>query len=841
MSYEQILTSFDTYFCKSAVWWDFLRSAGFMIANGLRKLCDTVIDLFGAVYDMLDFTTYSGVAELIDKFKSVFWLILAFSLLGLFLSYILEFEKRPNLLKNIAITLIVITSGTYLLTGVNSLLASAVEYVGASDSSIGLSVMNNNMRDLLYVDRVTGLTDFDVKYTAIDDNLINSIDVAEKVTEDTDEISETAEDVFAYYRTVTSDGIIKYEEFGGKGWFGIFDPAYYYRYYIDFLLIFINYVAIFIAYICASYKVVRLIWEIVTHELLAAFYAVDIGNGQKLIKILESLKNTYIVLLFVAILMKLFNVASAFISDWDTTGFIKAFTLLCVAICVIDGPNVIQQLLGIDAGLQSGFGKLAAAYTLAKGAGGIGRTALFGNPFRGSKGLLNNRAASAIRSKASEGIKNAVHKKPSESGGGALGAAAGDGKGGGLGAAAKGVGKENLGNKQAGAGGTKSSQEAANKKQAGMENNSKMTGGKESVKANASTSSQTESAGAAPVQSDNATLNEQSKLNEQSDPAFDAKTGVVEDPDKKDEKEEKGPEVFDAKNEADASSAEQNETDGKEVLNPAEDSGNTQGQENIQDSSEGSKDTIGSSITEGQESNSEADADHKQQKENRANKESLNPEGIAGISHTKDNTSKTSGQSGENSKKNANGTETSGDKKKGVRGTQKNAQTQGRAVPDREVPNPGKEMLQSVTPEKAATSKNSTKKGKTASTAPTAPTRANGNSTPGSLKNHDGSMNLLGNESPSRTHSGTTSVLPSEKAGNMKGETLAGGISKRNVSSAPVTPNKGSRSYVDKMMLENTEPVNKQIEQQIGIKEKPNLQYKGGNPSIKGSPKKNLN
>lgn len=47
--------------------------------------------------------------------------------------------------------------------------------------------------------------------------------------------------------------------------------------------------------------------------------------------------------------------------------------LFAFSLAVIDGPNIVERLFGIDAGLKSGWGALAGGYATAKGAIGVAK------------------------------------------------------------------------------------------------------------------------------------------------------------------------------------------------------------------------------------------------------------------------------------------------------------------------------------------------------------------------------------------------------------------------------------------------------------------------------------
>lgn len=396
MTYEEILVEHSKYLVQSSVWSDILRSALFGIAKFLKTLCEAAIGLYNEVYKLLDFTSYKGVNQFIDQFKGLFALVLAASLVILGFMMIMDFEKKPKIAKNFVISIVVLSTTTLFITNLNSMLSAGLEMIGVGDQKVSNDIINSNMKDLLYIDKQNGLSNFEITYPELKDDVLNSMSISQTVNKKTEGISDVAKETFNHYVSVTSDGSIEYKKFN-KGWLDLFDPPYYYRYDVDFLIVFLSYISMLIVYICTAYKVVRFIYEIVIHKALLYLYAGEITSGRKLQKIIESLFNTYAVLFLSAVLLRIFLFVNQFIAKWDVSEFTKCFVLICTAFAVVDGPDIIKDIAGgKDAGLSGGFGKLAAGYTLAKGTANAGRTLAFGNPLRGTKGILNNKYAKGI-------------------------------------------------------------------------------------------------------------------------------------------------------------------------------------------------------------------------------------------------------------------------------------------------------------------------------------------------------------------------------------------------------------------------------------------------------------
>ena len=55
-------------------------------------------------------------------------------------------------------------------------------------------------------------------------------------------------------------------------------------------------------------------------------------------------------------------IATEYISGKNWNGFTKGMFLLFIAFAVIDGPNLVQRITGLDAGLSDGMQKVMSAY-----------------------------------------------------------------------------------------------------------------------------------------------------------------------------------------------------------------------------------------------------------------------------------------------------------------------------------------------------------------------------------------------------------------------------------------------------------------------------------------------
>ena len=215
-------------------------------------------------------------------------------------------------------------------------------------------------------------------YDQLTDKEMELIDINEVLNPNKDGLTDTGSEILNKRLDVVSKSSDAgknqlAEVYNGFGWNSQDDSdwfnEFYYRYKVDYLSACIALIAYIIVYFSMAYKVVRIIFELAANRVLALLYSADLTGGQKTMKILTSIKDSYIVMLFSVIMIKLFTMMNTYISSkFPNDALVRNLFILFIAFAVCDGPNIIEKLTGIDAGLKSGVGKLIAGYHLARGA-----------------------------------------------------------------------------------------------------------------------------------------------------------------------------------------------------------------------------------------------------------------------------------------------------------------------------------------------------------------------------------------------------------------------------------------------------------------------------------------
>ena len=389
---------------------------------------------------MIDFTKYQPVQDFISDWQVVWVALLCAAIGWLGINLVFNSDKNPKIATNICVAILVVTSMTWMVSQMNTLLTKGIrnEILGTTTTNTVYATLGNNVHDLRYIDSVVGLGNLGSKnadgvtYAKAGTPMNKKIWKALKINEivNPDDVKDESKDIVENYKTdiPTEDGKVKSmvsECYDGVAWTDLLN-TYYYRYEIDWLESFLEIISIAIIYLFFSYKVVRTLYEVVFSEILAMLYSPNLTNGQKTIKILDGIKDSYIIILLSLVSVRLYMIAIEYISGKNWNGFTKGMFLLFIAFAVIDGPNLVQRITGLDAGLSDGMQKVMSAYYaggmmagaargaghiasgVAKGAGKFGKT-IGGAVRNGSKNANVDALNGAIGAGAGAGAAKAFN------------------------------------------------------------------------------------------------------------------------------------------------------------------------------------------------------------------------------------------------------------------------------------------------------------------------------------------------------------------------------------------------------------------------------------------------
>lgn len=362
MSDEQIIEilSNNDFFEIASPFGLILRDLGWRIIKILSNLANGLEGVVNEIYSLNGFFRSQEVDNLINQLMPLIWVILAVSIAFLGLKIILDREFKVNdVIKNLVLTVAVVMLLPMGMTHLEKITTEASKGLKYDYNFSSEKVIKDNFYDLYYLDEV-----------GFDSATKNNIP-AEKITSDLISINEEVDskeienkDLFKSKLVTDSSGNYEKRDLK-KTFFGLFSEKYY-RYDFKFWTIFVTILCISATLLFTCFKVARIIFELGFVKLFGILYSfADISNGQKIKEVIRCIVSNFVVLFCISILLKMYILFSTWTSN-NSQDLTKFILLIASSVAVIDGPNIIERILGIDSGVKSGWSIVAGGYAGAK-------------------------------------------------------------------------------------------------------------------------------------------------------------------------------------------------------------------------------------------------------------------------------------------------------------------------------------------------------------------------------------------------------------------------------------------------------------------------------------------
>ena len=414
------------------------------LVSSLEDVISGVNSTLGSFFQSADITSLQN-----DKIRPLILVLLILVILVIGIMSIIKPRDFSTIAGNLVVGIVIMGSLPTLLSGAYTLTNQAITFLGSTDG------MKTPISDRILVDNITDNTMYDnsgfhaLKYKNVfaqpkqDTAQINHIDPTETI-DNPDKMQHP--DVWKNKLTTDQSGNQSLTGLwdGKVGFVGI--PAmsqYYYRWSVDWFTIISTLFITAFALIFSSIKIARILYELVIQQTMTqALALLDIYSAQRVKKCLQMLLASFITLFAVFFMLQVYIIGMAYISNVSNI-VLRLILMIALAWSVIDGPNLFEQIFGVDVGVQNAtrtlIGMKAAGSILA---GGVA--------LAGGKGLMDSLKTKGVLGTA----KAAVGKM-----GGVAGAAGGIAAGFGQGAAdnrdrvtaARTGAKENVGGAGAGA------------------------------------------------------------------------------------------------------------------------------------------------------------------------------------------------------------------------------------------------------------------------------------------------------------------------------------------------------------------------------------------------------
>jgi len=373
----KILKRFSDILEVSNILMDVLRWIGWALVVGLSWLVDSLEGITDSVLTLSGFFKYKEITDFLTTIKPGLYILFALSIC--FIGYQLMFNRKGNrdqIVPAIVIGLITAALLGTAMSKTNSFIQKGVEVAKYEETgSTANKVIKKNLTDVSLYDN-NGWTSTKLKKeNNIPKKYAKDIDINERLDGDfqmngDEKISKKGIKVLEKKMAFDSQGNQRIQELD-SGVMGFFSEKYY-RWKWDFLNTAITLLVTAATLLFVSIKLARLAFELAFNHILASILAhADIASGgQKLKEVLKHIFNTFAVIVFIFISLRLYLNYSDYISSrLDGVAFLIA--LIAGSLAVIDGPVMCERVLGIDAGLKSGWGTLVGGLAMAKGASNL--------------------------------------------------------------------------------------------------------------------------------------------------------------------------------------------------------------------------------------------------------------------------------------------------------------------------------------------------------------------------------------------------------------------------------------------------------------------------------------
>ena len=178
---------------------------------------------------------------------------------------------------------------------------------------------------------------------------------------------------------------------------GLFDflPENYYRWHVDWFTAIVTLSVMAFTMILISIKVAKLCFELGFNHIVALIMAyADISTGQRLKAIIKNIGSIFASLIMIFLSLRVYMYYTTFI-DNNLEGLGYLIALIAGSLAVIDGPNIVQKLFGIDAGLKNAWHVAMGGYLASKTLGPPVKKAAGAITSGGTSALMNTGAGTA--------------------------------------------------------------------------------------------------------------------------------------------------------------------------------------------------------------------------------------------------------------------------------------------------------------------------------------------------------------------------------------------------------------------------------------------------------------
>ncbi|MBM7554825.1 pLS20_p028 family conjugation system transmembrane protein [Thalassobacillus pellis] len=366
-----------------------------MIVDGLEGMVDNILTL-------TDFFMSEPVQGFLETIQPVLYILLAISLAMIGFRLIFNKERnRSDIPMNLFISIMTISLLTFGMGQVNEFAGDAVEVAQVETDSFTTSdkVMTDYITDITIYDETGWETpDVEVQHH-ISPSSIDKISINETVDDSFDKangdsLSPESQKIIMNKVGLESNGEEGLVSLGKDEWYD-FLPENYYRWHVEWFTAIVTLGVMAFTMILISIKVAKLCFELGFNHIVALIMAyADISNGQRLKAVIKNIGSIFASIIMIFLSLRVYMYYTTFIGEnLEGMGYLVA--LVAGSLAVIDGPNIVQKLFGIDAGLKNAWHVAMGGYLASKTMGPPAKKAAGAIASGGTSAVMNMGAGAA--------------------------------------------------------------------------------------------------------------------------------------------------------------------------------------------------------------------------------------------------------------------------------------------------------------------------------------------------------------------------------------------------------------------------------------------------------------
>ncbi|WOI43338.1 pLS20_p028 family conjugation system transmembrane protein [Bacillus altitudinis] len=372
----KILIRFHEYLSLSNVFIAILRTVGWYFLIGLAECVDALSGGVSSIYELINFFDSPAIDDFLTKYMPVIFSMAALAL-G-FLGWKIIIKKQTDYSKIITSSIVALTIFLVLPWGMqkaSELVSLGRESLESENLTVSTKIFQNNITDVYKIDQAGwSLKELDKmtrKNNIRDKTDVHFVDINEVV--DTGGLwkkSPLTEDGKAILTKKVSDASGKrtLEDLQSR-W--ISEDEAYNRYSWHPWYIFFELVTVGIVLFMTMFRTAQMIMELGILKIFSMGTAfTDLESGQRNKRIIEKIRNTFIVMFAMVLILECFIIFTDFVGQSSLNGAVKIVALFAAGILTIDGPAFIDEIFGIDVGVKSIGRSLLGAFALGRSAKG---------------------------------------------------------------------------------------------------------------------------------------------------------------------------------------------------------------------------------------------------------------------------------------------------------------------------------------------------------------------------------------------------------------------------------------------------------------------------------------